>query len=370
MRIGTRDIGPAHPPYIIAELGVNHDGDDDTALHLVDHAAAAGADAVKLQLFEPSLLLSSVARLAGYQKRTGEMSPFEMLERLKLGAERMAPLIERAHDCNMHAIVTVFSVDHVDDAAGLPFDAFKTASPDVINKPLLDALGATRRPLIVSTGAAEAHEVAAAVDWLEPHHDRLALLHCVSCYPTPTEWASLGAIVALRRLFHGPIGYSDHTCDLDTGELAVRLHASILEKHLTHDRRAKGPDHLTSLTPDEFAEYVALARRAWDDRAHRLGPCSDFECDHRIGSLEKRVLPIEQDVRVASRQSVTTTRVLEAGDVITPADLTIKRPGTGIEPSRLQRVIGRTVSRHVDADAPLAWDDLAGAEGHGTSSAA
>ena len=362
MHIGARDIGPASPPYVIAEIGVNHDGDPDRALRLVDHAADAGADAVKLQHFEAARLLSRAARLAAYQKAAGERDPVDMLARLELPLDAMAGVVNHAHARGLHAIVTVFSVELVRDAATLPWDAYKTASPDLVNRPLLEALRRTGRPLIVSTGAATAEEVERALGWLDVARDRLALLQCVSCYPTPTELASIGGVVALRRLHDGPIGYSDHTPDEDTGELAVRLHASLLEKHLTHDRAAPGPDHAASLEPEQLGRYVARCRRAWVERSSLADPLSDHQC-RRIGTLDKRVLPIEADVRATSRQSLTTTRPLEAGETLRREDLTVKRPGTGIEPWQLDRAIGRTIARHVDADTPLRWDDLAGHDG-------
>lgn len=368
MQIGSRHVGPAHRPYVIAEIGVNHDGDVNRALRLIERAAGTGADAVKLQLFDTDRLLSRAARLARYQHDAGEADPRDMLRRLQLDIADMARLVDLAHRCALHAIVTVFSLELVPDAETLPWDAYKTASPDLVNRPLLDRLVATGRPLIVSTGAADAEEVREAISWLSPAHARLALLQCVAAYPTPSESAALGAMVALRRMFAGPIGYSDHTPDIDTGALAVRLHASVLEKHLTHDRAAQGPDHGASLEPDDLADYIRRARDAWANRAHAAPPLCDYDC-RRIGPLAKTVLPIEQDVRRVSRQSLTTTRALEAGDVITPSDLTVKRPGTGIEPSRFARVIGRTVARHVDADTPITWHDLAGAEGIATRQA-
>lgn len=370
MQIGTRHVGSDHPPYVIAEIGVNHDGSEETARRLIDGAAAAGVDGVKFQCFEPELLLSRAAGLAKYQRRAGEAAPDEMLGRLRLPLEAMGRLVDRAHECGLHAIVTVFSAELVPATDQLPWDAYKTASPDLVNKPLLEALGETGKPLIVSTGASTIDEVCESLGWLEAQRARLALLHCVSCYPTPTEQSSLGGIVALRRVFDGPIGYSDHTMDTDTGELAVRLHASILEKHITHDQEAQGPDHGASLECEQMAWYTARARQAWADLSHPCSVLSEYEC-RRIGPLEKRVLDIERDVRRASRQSLVTRRTLEAGDVITPADLTVKRPGSGIEPAKLARVIGRTVARHVDADMPLTWNDLGGTEGalHQTTAA-
>lgn len=359
MKIGPREIGPGAPVYIIAELGVNHDGSAERAMELVEAAAGAGADAIKLQLFRTDLLMSRAAKLAAYQRAAGERDPVSMLRRLELPVEEMGPLVARAHGLGMGAIVTVFSVELVAAAQGLAWDAYKTASPDVTNRPLLAALMATGRPLIVSTGAAEADEVARAVGWLEGAAGRLALLQCVSCYPTAAADAAVGAMAALRGSggFAGPVGYSDHTAEVDTGAVAAELGACILEKHFTYDRRTAGPDHAASLEPAEFRAYAELARDASLLRL-RLGEGAPSKPDPRWGDPHKRVLACERDVRAVSRQSVVARRAIGAGEVLRREDLTVKRPGTGVPPWRLEEVVGRRAARAVEADMPLNEDDL------------
>jgi sialic acid synthase SpsE len=376
MKIGTRQIGPDQSPYIIAELGVNHDGSLEKALALTDAAAQVGVDAIKLQLFEADLLMSKASKLAAYQQAAGESDPITMLRRLQLPLSDMRTVIDRAHSLNLHAIVTVFSLELVDAAWELPWDAYKSASPDITNRPLLEALaglsGPARepRPLIISTGASTLQEVARALSWLHDIRDRLAVLQCVSSYPTPDNMAELGGIAAIRDIFPGAVGYSDHTAQTLTAALAVALGSSILEKHLTYDKKAQGPDHAASLTPDMMAEYVGFARRAHSARQHLLEvhPHEDFL--RFVGAAEKisspgvvfervkRVLPAEEDVRHVSRQSLTTTRPLEAGHLINRSDLTVKRPGTGIPPYKLPEVLGRATSRAVEGDMPLMEEDL------------
>lgn len=349
MRIGTRQIGDGAPPYVIAELGVNHDGSVDRALELTDAAARAGAHAVKLQLFDADLLMSGASRLAAYQSAAGEHDPIEMLRRLQLGVADMEAVVERAHALGLHAIVTVFSVPLVPDAERLPWDAYKTASPDLVHRPLLDALAGTGRPLIVSTGAAEIGEVDRALKWLAPARERLAIMQCVSAYPTPQHRAELGGIAALADLFGGPVGYSDHTPDLDTGGLAVAAGAALLEKHLTHDCAARGPDHAASLDPAGLERYVVLAQEP-----------GLFAMDPRLDVPRvKRVLDEERDVRVLSRQSLVSSRDLQRGHRLRAGDVVVKRPGTGLEPWRLAEVIGRRLARAVEADRPLVEQDLA-----------
>lgn len=348
-------------PYIIAEIGVNHDGDVARAIELVDAAATADADAVKLQLFETDRLMSRAARLAAYQASAGEQDPFDMLRRLELSIDDMAPIVARAQALGLHAIVTVFSVELTAVAARLPWDACKSASPDIIHKPLLESMAATGKPLIVSTGAATLPEALRAADWLSSIRGRLALLQCVSSYPTPIEHAALGGIEALARATNLPVGYSDHTTEIDTGARAVAAGAMLLEKHLTYNRHAQGPDHAASLEPAMFAEYVARARQAARTpalvgAAHQ--PCGTA-ASASVGPIEKNVLKIERDVRTVSRQSVVATRHIARGETIDAEALTFKRPGIGIPPWRVDSVAGRVAARDIEADMPLVEDDLA-----------
>lgn len=328
MNIAGRRIALDLEPYIIAEIGVNHDGSIDKAIALVEAAANTGADAVKLQFFSADLLMSRGAPLAQYQTHARERDAFAMLRRLELPIEAMSRLVAHAHAHSLHAIVTVFSTELVPTAATLPWDAFKTASPDIIHRPLLRALADLGRPLIVSTGAATAQEVARALIWLSAIQHRLAILQCMSAYPVAPEHASLGAIAALGSMFDGPVGYSDHTTLVETGALAVATGATILEKHLTLDRHALGPDHAASLEPAPFAQYVAQARRA-----HAM-----------LGPVSKQVLPCERDVRAVSRQSIVAARTIPAGRPITRDDLTFKRPGGGLEPWMLEQILGHALT--------------------------
>lgn len=346
MRIGDRKIGEMQAPgrpYVIAEIGVNHDGSVDRALELTRSAAEAGADAVKFQLFRADLLMSRASTLANYQAASGESDPFAMLRRLELSVDQLAPVVALAHQLGIHAIVTVFSLELVAEAERLAWDAYKTASPDIIHKPLLERLATTGKPLILSTGASTMEEVHRAILWLRAARERIAVLQCVSSYPTPFAQAELGGIVLLKRALDCPIGYSDHTSGEETGALAVSLGASILEKHFTYDTHAKGPDHGASLNGAALRRYINAAR----------GPVPAPEVE-----AMKRVLEIEKDVRRVSRQSIVAARSLAVGHLIGRGDLTFKRPGTGIPPFDLERVLSHRVVREVERDMPLTWDDL------------
>lgn len=353
MHIGGREIKPKGEPYIIAELGVNHDGSAACAVELARAAAEAGVDAIKLQHFEARRLMSSASRLAAYQAAAGETDPVEMLARLELPLAAMREVIEIAHERGIHAIVTVFSDSLVEASNELPWDAYKTASPDIINRPLLNELLLTQKPVIVSTGASTLSEVGRALTWMKEARDRLAVLQCVSSYPTSIEHAELGGIAAIADIFPGPVGYSDHTPDVHTGMEAVSRGACILEKHFTLDRNAKGPDHAASLEPAQMKEYVSLAREAVQqlEASRKYGSPTTFS--RRPVEAVKRVLEIEQDVRRVSRQSLVAARDLAAGHVLTRGDLVIKRPGTGIEPWKLDEVLGKQLTQNVAADQPL-----------------
>jgi N,N'-diacetyllegionaminate synthase len=376
VRIGTRPISSANAPYVIAELGVNHDGSPQRALELTRLASRAGADAIKLQFFRAELLMSGASRLAAYQASAGETDPRAMLRRLELSLEDMAPVVELAHSLKMHAIVTVFSEQLVPLAEQLPWDAYKTASPDIIHKPLLEALARTGKPIILSTGASTLQEVGRAMTWLRSARDRLAVLQCVSSYPTPEASAALGGIGAIADIFDGPVGYSDHTSALTTGARAVAAGACVLEKHMTDNKLAAGPDHAASLTWDELRRYRSYARIA---KRYEVDPKSRTMLDTAIpGDLEqeayevvsalraeqravpkvKEVLPIEHDVRAVSRQSLVAACTLKPGDILTRADVVCKRPGLGIPPFELDQVIGRKLVNDVPADQPVQWADL------------
>lgn len=331
-----------HPPRVcvVAEIGVNHDGNLDRAIELTAAAAEAGADAVKLQLFDPMQLLAAEADLAAYQVSQGEQDAFAMLQRLRLRAEQMRFVRDEAQRRGLAFVVTPFSVDNVSELRRLDVDMVKIASPDAVNTPLLDAAASLGRPMIVSTGTC-------TLDELE-HAAKLvcrtggALLQCVSSYPTPCEEAAIGAMAAMRQRFGVPVGYSDHTTDELTGALAVAAGACVIEKHLTHDREAPGPDHAASFEPDQFAEYVRHVRAA----AAMLGPVA--KPAHRR----------DAEVRTLCRQSVCAARNLEAGHVLRREDLAVRRPGTGIPAAELDALIGAELLRPVIAHRLLSRQDV------------
>ncbi len=265
--IHGQTVGEQHRPYVIAELGVNHDGRLDTALKLVSAAKNAGADAVKVQLFDANLLLSEDAVLAAYQARSCD-DVFDMLNALQLSQADMQAIRDAAHQLDLGFIATCFSLELFDAMEALQPDAIKVASPDAVNLPLIEAMKMLGRPLLISTGTCALEELDAAANLLAGCP--VSFLHCVSAYPVENDAANLPRIQYLRDRFGAPVGYSDHTRDLHAGMLAVAAHrACLIEKHLTHDCNAAGPDHAASFDPVQFAAYVKLILAGWQAHAER-----------------------------------------------------------------------------------------------------
>ncbi len=344
MMIDGREIGAGHPTFVIAEIGVNHDGSLRLAKELVELAAACGADAVKLQIFTAANLMHASSQFAEYQQtRVSDADPAAMLRRYELRPDDIRDLVALIRKRGLVPIATPFSPADVSTIADLRLPAVKIASPDLVNRPLLSAVAALGVPMILSTGAAEMDEVATTARWLNDWQRPHAFLHCVSCYPTPPAHANLCWIGELANRFSVPIGFSDHTTDEIAGALAVASGASIIEKHFTYDRRAAGPDHSSSADPEQFSQYVKLIRQAQVLR----------------GSAGKRVLEIEQDVRRVSRQSLVVSRDVSAGHVLEDADLTVQRPGAGISAADVETAVGRIVSRPLARGTLLQWDMLA-----------
>jgi sialic acid synthase SpsE len=340
-----RRIGAAEPAFVIAEVGVNHDGSLGRALELVEAAARCGADAVKLQLFSARALMHGSSEFAEYQQAHGgeeDADPAEMLQRYELPPVEVACIVEAIRAKGMVPLATPFSVGEVEAIESLDLPAVKIASPDVVNRPLLRRAAQSGRPLLVSTGAATMQEVERSVNWLREWGAAFALLHCVSSYPATDEDAHLCWINEIAVRFRCPVGYSDHTTDMMAGALAVASGACIVEKHLTYDRRAEGPDHAASADAEQFVQYVRLVRRAEVMR----------------GRQGKRVLAAEQDLRRVSRQSLVLRRALGAGEQVREGDLIVQRPGTGISAAEADRVLGRRAVRRLAEGTLLQWGML------------
>jgi sialic acid synthase SpsE len=268
-----------------------------------------------------------------------------MLRQYELKEEDLAVVVREVQKLGMIPLATPFSPEDVDQIEALDLPAIKIASPDVVNWPLLRRAAASGLPLLVSTGAANINEITSSVAWMRGWGAAFALLHCISSYPTPAASANLCWIAELTERFGVPVGFSDHTTEVIAGALAVAAGAVFLEKHLTYDRHAVGPDHAASLDPHHFANYVSLVRVAGQMRGHG----------------GKRVLDIEKDVRTVSRQSLVAARDLPRGHVITERDLTVQRPGTGIPASAMPSVVGQRITHPIKAGQMLNWQILSNA---------
>jgi N,N'-diacetyllegionaminate synthase len=344
IRLGERAVGHSSPVFVIAEAGVNHDGDPDTALELVDAAAAAGADAVKFQTFEPTQLVTAGSELAAYQREreSGASTQLEMLSRLTLDRAAHERLVARCAQHGISFLSTPFDSGSASLLADLGVPAFKVGSGELTNLPFLEQLAAYRRPILLSTGMSDLDEVSAAVAVIRRHGAPLVLLHCVSSYPAPDAEANLRAIGTLRRTFEEPVGYSDHCLGMEVSLAAVAAGACMLERHFTLDRSRPGPDHAMSMEPEELGELIRRVR----------------SLETILGDGVKRPQPSEAELRVVARRSIVAARPLAAGERLSADALAIKRPGDGLPPARLPDLVGRRVLRDVEADDPLREEDL------------
>ena len=342
-QIAHHQIGSGHSTFVVAELGVNHDGSVARALELVQHARRSGANAIKLQLFNADRLVHRNTPTASYQTvNCGATDQADLVRQYELSVEDVERIIDASRVTGITAIATPFSREDVFVIEQLGLPAIKIASPDLVNKPLLERCAATKKPMLISTGAATIQEIELCVEWLRGWKCEFALLHCVSSYPTPPADAQIGWIDDLKKRFDVPVGYSDHTTEPFAGALAVASGACVIEKHLTWSRFANGPDHCVSADPHQFELYVKSIRMA----------------DILRGSGSREVLPIEQDVRRLSRQSLVVAQTIPAGERIGLDRLTIQRPGTGILARDIDVVAGRIARKDLPAGTILEWGML------------
>lgn len=329
MKINDRPIDQDHSPYIIAELGINHNGDVAIARKLLEAAAQSGADAAKLQTFKTENFIS----------RSSDF--FDLLKDTELLAEDNASLIDQAKTLGITLFSAVFDEQSADLWAGMDATAYKMASGELTHLPLLRHVAAKGRPMIVSTGGGTVEEIDAATTAIKNAgpNTPYAILHCVSNYPTQAKDANLACMAGMRERFGVPVGFSDHTDNIGTAIAAAALGAEIIEKHFTLDRSMPGPDQALSTTPEEFKVMVDCIRDAHE----------------AIGSREKA--PVEPaDFIPLIRRSVTMSQDIAAGTMITADMLAYKRPGTGIAPNDVDKVIGQKAVQDIAADETLTWD--------------
>lgn len=329
---------------VIAEVGVNHNGDLDLALRQLRAAAEAGADAVKFQTFRADELASVGAPMAAYQRNaTSTADQREMLRALELSMGALATLMAEARRLGVVCFSTAFDPQSVRMVAELGVPWMKIPSGELTDPDLLVAVARTGLPTIVSTGMSTLDDVRDAVATLRDHGaGALALLHCVSSYPAPLEEMNLRAMATLSGEFGLPVGLSDHTIGRDAAVAAVALGAVIVEKHFTVDPGLPGPDHAMSMAADEFAEMVTVLRRV------RVG----------LGDGIKRPVAAETEARAVARRSIVAARSIPAGTVLTRDHLSLKRAGRGLSASLVHAIVGRRTRRDLAADEPLSDADL------------
>lgn len=336
---------PSKRCFVIAEAGVNHNGDLALAKKLVETAKDSGADAVKFQTFCAERLVAKDARKAAYQQRQdGAGTQLDMLKRLELSQDAHRELAAHAARLGLVFLSTPFDEGSADflDTLGVPL--FKLPSGEITNRALLEHVARKGKPIVLSTGMSTLEEVRQAVGWISAVSDApLTLLHCLSDYPAPPEQANLRAMDTLREAFGLPVGYSDHTPGIEVAVAAAARGAAVIEKHLTLDKTRPGPDHAASLDPAEFKALVAAIRRV----------------ESALGDGIKRPAPCELGNRDAARRSLVAARSLEAGATLRREDIAAKRPGTGLSPALADAVVGKRLRRAVQADEPLTWEALA-----------
>lgn len=335
------------PVLIIAEAGVNHNGDFEKAKRLIEVAAEAGADIVKFQTFKAEKLVTRAAKKAEYQvKNSGaeDASQFEMLKKLQLPDEWYPDLIDIAAKNKIKFLSTGFDEESIDFLDNLGIPLFKIPSGEVTNKPYIKAIARKGKPVILSTGMSDMEDIRKTLEILIAEgisKDKITVLHCNTEYPTPMKDVNLLAMDTIKNTFGVSVGYSDHTLGIEVPIAAVALGAEVIEKHFTLDRNLPGPDHRASLEPEELSAMVKSIRNI------ELAIAGDGQ---------KR--PSESEAKNASvaRKSIHLARDVKKGAVIEEADLTMKRPGDGISPMDLEKVVGRIANRDLSVDDKLLWE--------------
>jgi N,N'-diacetyllegionaminate synthase len=332
------------PCFIIAEAGINHNGNLAMALKLVDSALEAGADAVKFQLYNAKEQISTFSTTASYQKQaTGTSSMLEMAKSYELSWDNHRKIIEYCHNVGIKYIASCFDFTAIDFYRQIGGEIIKIASGEITNIDLIEYAAKTSMPIILSTGMSTLPEITYATEIIRRvSKSPLALLHCVSIYPTPISELNLNFIKTLSEAFNLPIGLSDHTQSLDVGAWSVTRGAVIVEKHFTLDKSLVGPDHAMSCSPQELKFYVKKIRDA----------------QIALGSFQKKLSKEEIEVRDVARRSIFAARNLPEGTVITEDDLTVKRPGTGISPTMKNRLIGLRTKKLIKSGQLLTWTDV------------
>jgi N,N'-diacetyllegionaminate synthase len=337
IKICDKLIGEGEPCFIIAEAGVNHNGDVNLAKKLTDVAKDAGADAVKFQTFKAENVVIKNAEKAEYQKETAgiEESQYDMIKKLELTEEDFGELADYAKEKKILFLSSPFDKESVDLLDGLDVPVFKVGSGEITSFPLLRYIARKRKPIILSTGMSTLGEVEEALNVIRSEGVKdIILLHCVSNYPAKIEDVNLKAMETLKQAFKIPVGFSDHTLGITVPIAAVALGACIIEKHFTLDRDLPGPDHKASLEPNELKEMVQAIR----------------DVEKALGDGVKRPTKDEEEIKRAARRSIVAKVDIPKGTIIAEDMLDVKRPGTGIEPKYIDMIVGKKAKENIRKD--------------------
>lgn len=330
--------------FIIAEAGVNHNGDINIAKKLVDAACEAGVDAIKFQTFKAENLVTKNAPKANYQKQTtGSGNQYEMLKKLELSYDDHIILKKYCDEKSIMFISTPFDFESVDLLERLDIPLYKISSGDLTNVPLLQYIAKLNKHMIISTGMASLGEVEDAVEAIrEAGNNKISLLHCTSNYPTNYEDVNLNVMLTLKNAFKLPIGYSDHTIGIEVPIAAVAMGAKVIEKHFTLDKSMEGPDHKASLNPEELKQMVASIRNI----------------ERALGNGIKRCNESEKNTREIARKSIVASVNINKGETISFNNITFKRPSNGISPKLVDEIIGKIAVEDINADSFITFSNI------------
>ncbi|MBW9222852.1 N-acetylneuraminate synthase family protein [Methanothermococcus sp. SCGC AD-155-K20] len=331
VKIGNRYIGKAESCFIIAEAGLNHNGDVELAKELIEKAAEVGADAIKFQSYHAENFISK------------DSEYYQLFKKLELSEEEFKELYKFAKQKGMIFLSTPLDLEYANVLSEIGVPAFKIASGDLTFMPLLKKVAETGKPVILSTGMANISEIYEAVSILRTNScEDIILLHCISSYPTPFDEVNLRAITTLKNVFNLPVGYSDHTLGSIIPIVAVALGAKVIEKHFTLDKNMGGPDHKLSADPEEFKYMIKEIRIV----------------ERALGDGIKRPMECEESVRLHGRRCIVAKRFIGKGEMITESDITYKRPAIGIKPKFKDIILNRRIKKDKNEEDAIMWSDL------------
>ena len=331
--------------YVIAEAGVNHNGDIGLAKRLIDVAYECGANAVKFQTFKAEESTGLTAGKAEYQNKNDPLgeSQFEMIRKLELPFSDFSVLKGYCESKPIDFISTPDGSDSLNYLLGLDVSVIKIGSTEITNYPFLKEIASSKKPVILSTGMSTLGEVERAVDiFLEMGNNNLQLMHCTTDYPTNVEDVNLKAMLTLREAFHLPVGYSDHTLGYEAAIAAAALGATCIEKHITLDQDMPGPDHKASMPPEQFMEYVKKIRNT----------------EVLLGDGRKKPTQNEMRIMQQVRRSILAIRDIPAGTILEKSMFCYKRPGIGISPEYTDLLVGRVLKHNKGKEEPIMWEDV------------